>query len=364
MANSPSTIISDSPITENLEHKIDVDNESRPESATASSVTGQPVDSPPSAAAVQPVNSAPTRMSWQNAFHAAMAMYSLPHIATEDGGVNPPQALDTRTFANSNYRRVYSTARVPEDCAELLMSVKKLVERYAARHSIPNKTWKAFYQKMYAEAFKHYESLKVENLGKAAEFIWTSAKGLCEKEFCTILNEAIRMDEPVDMVHAAVFSRGLNALRVQRGDDLSPEALKAKFPKEGISYRGSGFRNELKPFFTKKKTYRIPGYLATSFSRATTDFFMHRVSGPCVLWTIKVDPRGAVQLQFRCKQASFVENSHLSGESEFLFAPYSVFTIESVKWNKRGIKDAHQLTLVAALDNQHESECLPLAPWY
>ena len=92
MANSPSTIISDPPITENLEHKIDVDNERRPENTTASSVTGQPVDSPPSAAAVQPVNSAPTKMSWQNAFHAAMAMYSLPHIATE---VRQPSTLST-----------------------------------------------------------------------------------------------------------------------------------------------------------------------------------------------------------------------------------------------------------------------------
>ena len=74
------------------------------------------------------------------------------------------------------------------------------------------------------------------------------------------------------------------------------------------------------------------------------DFFLHRVSGSRVLWTVKgadtpptciinlirlwswparrsghsldryprtVDPRGAEQLDFRCKQANFVENSHI-----------------------------------------------------
>ena len=236
--------------------------------------------------------------------------------------MNLPQGLDTRTFKSSNYRILYNTARVPEDCAELLLSVKKLVERFAERHAIASSTWKKFYQRMYTEAIQHYESLQVENLGKAAEFIWTSAKALCGKEFCTILNEAIRLDHPVDMVHAAIFARGLNVLRVHRTDDHSAEGLLKKFPKDGISYRGSGFRNDLKPFFTKKKRYRVPGYLATSFSRATTDFFMHRADdGALVLWTVKVDPRGATSLLYRCKQASFVEHTNLAGEAEYLFAP-------------------------------------------
>jgi hypothetical protein len=53
----------------------------------------------------------------------------------------------------------------------------------------------------------------------------------------------------------------------------------------------------------------------------------------------------------------------LTGESEYLFVPYSVFTIVDFKWstNKRV---PHRVVLEAAHDNLDEDEDLPLAPWY
>jgi hypothetical protein len=62
---------------------------------------------------------------------------------------------------------------------------------------------------------------------------------------------------------------------------------------------------------------------------------------------------------------NFVKNSHvlsaLTGEpreSEFLFAPYSVFTVLEVEWGY-----PHRVVLQAAADNKLEPEDLPLAPW-
>ena len=41
----------------------------------------------------------------------------------------------------------------------------------------------------------------------------------------------------------------------------------------------------------------------------------------------------------------------------------SVFTVLEVKWSA-GPSIAHRIDLLAACDNQLESEDLPLAPWY
>ena len=56
-------------------------------------------------------------------------------------------------------------------------------------------------------------------------------------------------------------------------------------------------------------------------------------------------------------QVNVVDN----GEAEYLFEPYSVFTVESV-----AVDDAHTttITLQAALDNREERDDLPLVSWY
>ena len=64
----------------------------------------------------------------------------------------------------------------------------------------------------------------------------------------------------------------------------------------------------------------------------------------------------------RCKHVNLVHKTHVKGEEEFLFAPYSVFTLESVRW-AASKDESHRIVLVAAHDNKRESEDLPLAPW-
>ena len=60
---------------------------------------------------------------------------------------------------------------------------------------------------------------------------------------------------------------------------------------------------------------------------------------------------------------AFVSKTLIAGEREYLFAPYSVFTLVSVKWSAKLIKP-HEVTIRSALDNKEEDEDLPLTPWY
>ena len=58
---------------------------------------------------------------------------------------------------------------------------------------------------------------------------------------------------------------------------------------------------------------------------------------------------------------NIVDETVFTGEAEYLFAPYSVFTVESVMAEDSG---ATIITLQAALDNREEREDLPSVSWY
>jgi hypothetical protein len=56
----------------------------------------------------------------------------------------------------------------------------------------------------------------------------------------------------------------------------------------------------------------------------------------------------------RCKHVNFVQHSLVPGEQEYLFAPYSIFTVRSVSWGAGGAP--HRIELDAASDNQAAAE--------
>ena len=171
---------------------------------------------------------------------------------------------------------------------------------------------------------------------------------------------------------AASLTHGINALcLVARTNAHLP------FPPEGEVYRGGGFDESYRGFFTPGKQYRVPGFLATSFSRATATRFLRTAEAygqQAVLWVVRVDPAGEDDQTQRCKHVNFVTHSLVGGEAEYLFTAYSIFTVRAVEWGVDGA--AHRIEIDAASDNRVEaeggdgrwatpvgSEGLPLAPW-
>ena len=103
---------------------------------------------------------------------------------------------------------------------------------------------------------------------------------------------------------------------------------------------------------------------------------------PAVIWVIHVDPVGKKKHTKLCQHANLVARSkfpgkrHLqnmyclahilcyTGEEEYLFVPYSVFTVRLVKLSPDPTYlTPHVIHVEAALDNVLESETLRLAPW-
>ena len=225
-----------------------------------------------------------------------------------------------------------------------------------------------FMHKVQDDAFANNEALK-NDVDAVAEYLWTSGKRhaiVRNLELCSVLNAVIRDDVAKEIKAAAPIFRCMNSRRVDR----SKTGINTSYPTNGRTWRGGGFRKELEPFFKniKGKKYRVPGFLATSNKRMVAVTFAFNASKanenhPCAIWCIKFDPRGEQNPKYRVQHLTFVSKTLIPGEGEYLFPPYSVFTLLSIKWSK-DLSEPHEFTIRAARDNKEESEDLPLTPWY
>ena len=186
-----------------------------------------------------------------------------------------------------------------------------------------------------------------------AQRMWTSALQLRGREFCYILNDAVREDTPVLAPTLGKVARAINQLCVTAGRETA-----AVHPPDFVCYRGAGFDDAYRSFFVAGRRFRQPAYLATSFSREIALRFLRRSTMAAkVLWLIRIDP------QHKCAHVNLVQKSNVDGEEEYLFAPYSAFTVISAKWGAGTDEDPHVVELLAAPDNKAEPEDLELAPW-
>uniref|UniRef100_A0A7S4G9F7 Uncharacterized protein n=1 Tax=Eutreptiella gymnastica TaxID=73025 RepID=A0A7S4G9F7_9EUGL len=289
--------------------------------------------------------------------------------ATQVTNNQPPAAADSadRTFEGSNFKREYDAAAVPEYQHQLLSAVKELVDHHCAKNGIDEEHGKSFFRRLQSDAFQKPGELLSE-VPTAAQRLWTSPQPMSERHdfgLHAIINSAIREDDPEEAPAAAVISRALNSLLVFRRPPVE-----LHFPPEATVWRGGGLPDAHRAFYTAGKMYRVPGFLATSFSEDKAYEFMYRAHAlhglPAVQWVVHLDPRGQQQFRYRCKQVNFVNATQVPGEEEFLFAAYSVFTVRDVQWVSEATPDGpHVVHLEAAIDNNlPNSGGLPLAPWY
>ena len=285
-----------------------------------------------------------------------------------------------RTFATSNYKRFYAGTLTTFMQHKLLGAVENVLMLYAKRINALTEDQAIimfidldvmdFMMKLQDDAFKHDEAMK-NDVDAMAEYLWTSSKKhsiVKDMELCSVLNAVIRDDVAEEIEAATIIFRSINSRRVQRTRYANMNVQ--SYPPTGETWRGGGFRREHRAFFERMigKKYRVPGFLATSVRREIAAAFAFKAdianpSHPCVMWRITFDPRGKDHPEYRVRHMTLVSKTLVVGEHEYLFAPYSVFTLVSVKW-RAGLVEPHEFTIQAARDNKDEDECLPLSPWY
>ena len=325
------------------------------------------------------------RMSEDNPYN--LAQYGLIDLVDTDR--LDPRNIHKTGFESSNFRVVKDALnkRLTQINGALPVEyISDAIRALIQHHTHDTANYSQVERLMYQTDMAMAENDELEeDAGVKAEMFWSSATKIQRTELCSILNAAIRADDPCTIVHAVVFAKGIEIRRNMDRENLVD--LTQKYPDKKVTadmfpggkfphylehenwlacFRGGGFNDKFQDFFTVGKYYRCPGFLATSTKEAISRHFMLRQQSndrSTAVWTILLDARGITDPQYRCMHASFVNKSHQSNESEFLFSPYSVFQVVATEWSSSRSKP-HSIVLRAAIDNIGHEEDLPLAPWY
>ena len=180
---------------------------------------------------------------------------------------SPPAASHERTFASSNFIHLYE-GDVIKHQHELFAGIHGFLMVMCRHFGVPVAAGDDLFQRLQGESFENPHEL-LSQIQVAATRIWTSTQKLQGKgvddalnvEFCSLLNRALRDDMADVMQHLVVIVRAINALCIVRRDSKS-----FKFPPNAVSHRGGALPRQHHAFFTAGKKYRVPMYLATSFS--------------------------------------------------------------------------------------------------
>ena len=233
----------------------------------------------------------------------------------------PPPTRAT-TFSMTNYKKHYNATVAPNGPMPLGAAVYELLQAYCAQQNI---AWDGdgggnrLFTQLSDEAMQNaVELADPAQIKFAAMRLWTSALQLNGKEFCAIMNFALRDDREEMIKPLAVIARSMNQLCVADGMRVSFFA-EGNHPPDHICYRGGGFDDQHRPFFSIGKKFRQPAYLPTSFDRYVVDPFMRRAAATnpnVILWRIHIDKD---QL---CLHANLVKRSNVGQhELEYLFPP-------------------------------------------
>jgi hypothetical protein len=269
----------------------------------------------------------------------------------------PASPVSGRTLSKSEFNVAYNKANAPKGAMQLGHAVGMLVQAYCAKEGIPYEEDEGehFFEELQAEAEENPGELaEADQLPVAAQRMWTSALQLRDREFCFILNACVRHDWKEAAAPLAKVTRAINQLCVTAG--VTGHA--AVHPPDNVCFRGGGFDSQFRGFFVQGRKFRQPAYLATSFSeQVARGFIADRGGDDCTLWRVHIDP------ERKCAHVNLVKKTNVRGEEEYLFAPYSTFTVLSAVWRAGTAEGPHEIELLAAVDNKEEPEGLPLAPW-
>jgi hypothetical protein len=253
---------------------------------------------------------------------------------------------------NSQFLKMYEEAKIPEHQHEIFSAVHKILEYFCTQNKISEPVRNKFFKKLQEESFEHPDEILGEATATCLR-LWTSSLQLVGRwEFCGILNYLIRKDEC--MPEVSFLSRGINGMCVKR--NMDPK----KWPEGDKLFRGACLPLTEIPFFAPEQKYRCPMYLASSVRESVAkNFCALRGAGTTgelvgVIFVIHVDP------QLKCWHVNYVERTNCPGEEEFLFVPYSVFTVKKAKKKN----DYWWIHLSAAEDNKKHPDDLPLSSWH
>jgi len=269
--------------------------------------------------------------------------------------------LAPKSFYCSNYKALLKKHQeVPVYQDEVFLYLRRFIDFYCLQKGIHPQEGLDFFHSIQQEALEKHKDFH-HAVGICAR-LWTSAKVLNKTELCSMLCEVLREDSAPALEAALPIIRGISYVTPSQRERI-------EWPEDNLLYRGAGIPTKERVLFTEGKKYRCPMFLATSTKRKVGEMFCNRAVQrkiDAILYILHLDEReGTKCFHVNYVGTSTMKQSNIDGEDEFLFVPYSVFTIRSITWrDDPSVGNPHIIHLDVAVDNEQESEFLPLIPWH
>ena len=281
-----------------------------------------PTIAPPAPVPVPVVAPAPTPAPTPAPAPAPPASSTSGGIPTTTAGASTTPS--TKTFATSNFLSTYTQPQsAPHFLHQLEGAVHGLILAHAQRHGVPTAEANTFFITLRRNALTAAldtaggteELLQPSHLMFIAVRLWTSAATLGGREFCSILNEALRNDTAATISHVATITHALNAFCVTRRASGAPPV---QWPTEHVTYRGTAMPRAHRAFFTAGTKYRAPMFVATSLDDdVPVDMFLMRLPPPTAeqtppfqeptLWRFHLD--ASLSAGQRCKHVNYLDRN-------------------------------------------------------
>jgi hypothetical protein len=271
-------------------------------------------------------------------------------------------SIDVRTFATSNYKKAYDVQAkgVIQTEEQLFDLVGSLIAAYCAVAGKSGRQAEKLTSKLRAEARSADNLAPGGSMKETAALVWTSGQtGAVGKSLFGILQQSIRDDSEPQILYAARLARCINELCVDPKLPPGEAIMRESLVERKRAFRGTGFASEHRGFFFAGQRYRVPMYLATTLNMQVAQHFMRNDNSgdEHAIWTV------LMAADINMYNAALVTRTHFAGEEEYLFAPFSVFLVDSVTWRAGTKKQPHEIVLKASSDNMDEPLDLPCAPW-
>eukprot|EP00438_Fugacium_kawagutii_P019322 Skav202373 [mRNA] locus=scaffold1406:160285:161868:+ [translate_table: standard] len=246
------------------------------------------------------------------------------------------------TFANSSFKELYDGCKLPEDYG-VMDFICDFVNWLRAENLAD------VAQAVKAKLLEKSQEFSVFQL---ATFAWTLADEVDGHQLCSYINGIVREDSKERLKPLIPMVRAMNKFIVSRGG-----AAEQDWPV--ITYRGPAMPCDQIHFFEGGKQYRCPMFLSTSFQKEVAMDFarMNGKKGKApVMFHVRYDK------QLRCAHVKYLKKvASIESEEEFLFPPYSTFT---VTLPPRQDGKIWIIEVAAQHDNKEAPEDLPLAVWH
>lgn len=322
-------------------------------------VKAEPTAEKPKAATPQPASAPPSQ-------EVAAAPAKLQIEEPSPVGCEAEQDAAS-TLAQSNFKPTYNSATAPRFQHMVFDVLFKFILAIATLKGIAEAQAETFFQSLQAQVMEKSEIDDwLTDVPRLAMKLWTSNITMAfGREFCSLLNEVIRSDQLGEaFTHAMTLTRLMNTLIVT--DRSVRKDARIPSPKNNETFRGSGIPWIEVQKFIVGLSYRVSMFVATAFVKKTAYNFLKKVASPLVpvLFIFQLDEDLGVDHAMYLEGLTLVE-----GEWEFLYSPYSAFTVvkvelppgdaASIRWSNPVI-----ITLAVAPDNLAEPEDLPTISWH